>query len=100
MTPQRRLDQIEPILADVLRKVDRLIEGQGQLVELATATSTELQNARQDVQQIKTTGEITAGGLAKLTVTVNDLRQEMREGFQRNEETQQEILALLRQRPH
>ena len=63
MTPDRRLDQLEPLMADVLQKVDRLIEGQGQLVELATTTKAEL-------EQVKTTGEITASGLANLTTYV------------------------------
>lgn len=38
MTPDRGLDQIEPLIADVLQKVDRLIEGQGQLLEVAVRT--------------------------------------------------------------
>ncbi|SFD82626.1 hypothetical protein [Spirosoma endophyticum] len=38
MTPDRRLDQLEPLMADSLQKIDRLIEGQGKLVELATNT--------------------------------------------------------------
>jgi hypothetical protein len=98
MTPDRRLDQLEPLMADVLQKVDRLIEGQGQLVELATGTKVEL-------DQVKATGDITANGLAKLTIVVNDLRDEVREGFKgvtqrfdRNEQTQQEILTILRDR--
>ncbi|WP_179950453.1 hypothetical protein [Spirosoma aerolatum] len=62
MTPNRRLDQLEPLMADSLQKIDRLIEGQGQLVELATNTKSEL-------DQVKKTGELTAIGLANLTVT-------------------------------
>jgi len=91
MTPDRRLNQLEPVVADVLQKVDRLIEGQGQLVELATSTKAEL-------QQVKATGEITANGLAKLTLVVTDLRDEMRQRFNKNEQAQQEILTLLRDR--
>lgn len=91
MTPDRRLNQLEPVVADVLQKVDRLIEGQGQLVELATSTKAEL-------QQVKATGEITANGLAKLTLVVTDLRDEIRQRFDKNEQAQQEILTLLRDR--
>lgn len=36
MTPERRLDQLEPLMADSLQKIDRLIEGQGQILEVAT----------------------------------------------------------------
>lgn len=102
-------------MADVLQKVDRLIEGQGQLVELATKTAAELQEFKENIgaelqqvkatgeqtaaelRQVKATGEITASGLAKLTLVTADLRDEMRERFDRNEQTQQEILTLLRE---
>lgn len=166
MTPDKRLNQIEPIMADVLQKVDRLVEGQGQLVEFAVNTKAELEEVKTTLneqvipllteqvvptlnnhvipllndhvvpllndhvvpllndhvvptldqhvvptlEQVKTTGEITATGLAKLTVSVADLRdemrerfdrseqtqQEMRERFERSEQTQQEILTILR----
>lgn len=36
MTPDDRLDQLEPLMADNLQKTDRLIEGQGQILEVAT----------------------------------------------------------------
>ncbi len=32
MTPKERLDQLEPLLADGLQKIDRLIEGQSQII--------------------------------------------------------------------
>lgn len=91
MTPDRRLDQLEPEVAEVLQKTDRLIEGQGQLVDLATKT-------KADLDQAKATGEITATGLAKLTVTVNDLRAEINQRFDRSDQIQQEILMFLRNR--
>jgi hypothetical protein len=91
MTPDRRLDQLEPEVAEVLQKTDRLIEGQGQLVELATKTKTNL-------DQVKATGKITATGLAKLTITVNDLRTEINQRFDRSDQVQQEILTFLRER--
>lgn len=91
MTPDRRLDQLEPLVADVLQKVDRLIEGQGQLFELATRAD---QNA-----------DIAARGLANLTVTVNRLATDQAEGFRQVRSdiadlkaTQTEILTLLRER--
>ena len=91
MTPDCRLDQLEPEVAEVLQKTDRLIEGQGQLVDLATKTKV-------DLDQAKATGEITATGLAKLTITVNDLRAEMNQRFDRSDQIQQEILTFLRDR--
>lgn len=121
MTPDKRLDQIEPVMADVLQKVDRLVEGQGQLVEFAVNTKAELEEVKVTINdhvvptldtltqqmngqviptldQVKTSGEITAAGLAKLTVTVSDFQDEMCQRFERNEQTQQEILAILRDR--
>jgi hypothetical protein len=65
MTPDRRLDQLEPALADGLQKIDRLVESHGQLVELAIETKAEL-------EQVKRTSEITANGLAKLTTFVQE----------------------------
>ena len=147
MTPDKRLNQLEPLVADVLQKVDRLIEGQGQLVELVVGIKAEVEQVKAtgeittkelrqvkatgeltaaelrqvkatgeataaelgqvktigettagELQHVRTTGEITASGLAKLTVVAADLRDEMRERFDRNEQTQQEILTLLRER--
>lgn len=54
MTPDRRLDQLEPLIADVLQKVDRLVEGQGQVLEVSVRAD---QNA-----------EVAARGVANLTV--------------------------------
>ena len=147
MTPDKRLNQMEPLVADVLQKVDRLIEGQGQLVEFVVGIKAELDQVKvtgertaaeltqvkvtgertaaeltqvkvtgertaaeltqvkvtgeqtiAGLNQVKATGEITANGLAKLTLVTAGLRDEMRERFDRNEQTQQEILTLLRER--
>lgn len=67
MTPDRRLDQLEPLMADVLQKTDRLIEGQGKILDVAVRAD---QNA-----------ETTARGVANLTIEVNEFRQEVRQGF-------------------
>ncbi|GAB3025683.1 hypothetical protein [Spirosoma pulveris] len=78
MTPDKRLDQIEPILADVALKTDRLIESNGQILEIATRADT---NAK-----------IAAKGIADLTVEmrqqfgqqqhqIDRLRTEMNERF-------------------
>lgn len=116
MTPDRRLDQLEPVVAEVLQNTDRLVEGQGRLVNLTTKTQadvdqikTDVSQVRTDVEQVRTdvgqvkadveqvradveqvkadvgqvkaTGEITATGLAKLTVNVQqgflDVRQDL-----------------------
>lgn len=91
MTPDKRLDQLEPLVADVLQKVDRLIEGQGHILEIAMRAD---QNA-----------DIAARGIANLTITVNQLATDQAEGFRQVRSdiseikaTQNEILALLRER--
>ena len=58
-------------MADSLQKIDRLIEGQGQLVELAVTTKAEL-------EQVKKTGELTASGLANLTTSTQKQFEELR----------------------
>ena len=67
MTPDRRLDQLEPLMADSLKKIDRLIEGQGQLTEIAT---------RADQK-----ADITAKGLADLTLQTQQGFAEVRQNF-------------------
>ncbi|HLL93478.1 MAG TPA: hypothetical protein VK404_00780 [Spirosoma sp.] len=91
MTPDRRLDQLEPLMADVLQKVDRLIEGQGQLVELATTTKAEL-------EQVKTTGEITASGLANLTTYVQQGFANVQRDMADVKTGQELILQILREK--
>ena len=91
MTPDRRLDQLEPLMADVLQKVDRLVEGQGQLVELATTTKAEL-------EQVKTTGEITANGLANLTTYVQQGFANVQRDMADVKAGQELILQILREK--
>lgn len=78
-------------MADGLQKIDRLIEGQGQLVNLATKTD---RNA-----------ETTAKGLGKLTLKVNQLtndqsefRQEVKEGFTQINQRFDQLLILIQER--
>ncbi len=65
MTPDKRLGQIEPVLSDVVQKVDRLIETNGQILDLAVKN--------------ESTGRITANGLAGLTVKVNQIASDQAE---------------------
>lgn len=92
MTPDRRLDQLEPLMADSLQKIDRLIEGQGKLVDLAVNTRGELDEVKITLDEVKTIGENTAQAVADLTVNtqkslagvddkVDDLRAEMNQRF-------------------
>lgn len=91
MTPDKRLDQVEPILADVLQKVDRLIEGQGQIIDLVSQTKAEL-------DQVKKTGEVTANGLANLTTYVQQGFTDIRQNMAGLKEGQELILQILREK--
>lgn len=95
MTPNRRLDQLEPLMAESLQKIDRLVEGQGQLLEVYT---------RADQK-----ADTTARGLANLTITVQEgfaiIRTDVANTDQKLEELRTEmnqrfdqIIELLRQR--
>jgi hypothetical protein len=77
MTPNERLDQLEPLLADSLQKIDRLIEGQGKLIDLATNTQHQL--------------DITAKGLGNLTVSTQRQYEELKVG-------QEAIMQYLREK--
>jgi hypothetical protein len=84
MTPNERLDQLEPLVADALQKIDRLIEGQGKIVDLATKTE-------QQVNKIERKVGTTAQALAKLTVSSQRHYEELKVG-------QQAIMQYLREK--
>ncbi len=77
MTPDDRLDQLEPLMADSLQKIDRLIEGQGQILEVAT---------RADHK-----ADITAKGVAELTVSTQQQYEDLKAG-------QEAIMQYLREK--
>lgn len=45
ITPERRLDRLEPLMADALQKIDRLIEGQGKLIDMVARADQNATNA-------------------------------------------------------
>lgn len=110
MTPDKRLNQIEPVLADFVQKVDRLIEGNGQIINEASkiagieqqvAKIPEIENKIADIQQqvakipsIERTVAITAKGLAELTIRFDQFQQELSDV----KTGQQLILQILREK--
>lgn len=126
MTPDKRLDQLEPLVADVLQKVDRLIEGQGRLVELvveakelatnanqlavsthelavtthelAISTNETVNDIKYEVEQVKRTGDITANGLANLTNSVQTGFTDLHQQMIDVKASQNLILQLLREK--
>lgn len=84
MTPDRRLDQLEPLMADSLQKIDRLIEGQGQILEVAT---------RADQK-----ADITAKGVAELTLLTNQRFDQVQEEIKGLKTGQEAIMQYLREK--
>lgn len=84
MKPNERLDQLEPLMADALQKIDRLIEGQGKIVDLATKTEQQAKIIDQKVN-------ITANAIAKLTVSTQQQYEELKVG-------QEAIIQYLREK--
>ncbi|RYC66616.1 hypothetical protein [Spirosoma sordidisoli] len=80
MTPDRRLDRLEPVIADVLQKVDRLIEGQGQIISEVSK-----------IARIEINTDATAETVAKLTVSTQRQYQELKTG-------QEAMLQYLREK--
>lgn len=112
MTPERRLDRLEPLMTDALQKIDRLIEGQGKLIDMvaradqnATNTGVRADNAaeradyaaeRSDyaagrADYAASMAEIAAKGVANLTVSTQRQFDELRMG-------QETIMNYLREK--
>jgi hypothetical protein len=84
MTPNERLDQLEPLVADALQKIDRLIEGQGKILDLATRADSR--------------AEIAAKGIAELTISSQRQFREIRTGQEDLKASQELILQILREK--
>ena len=117
MTPERRFNQIEPILADVVQKVDRLIEGNGNIIdevskipgieketskisgiekETSKISGIEQETAR--IPGIERTVSITAKGLIDLTTSVNKRFDQLQQDVTDVKSGQQLILQILREK--
>lgn len=86
MTPDRRLDQLEPLMAESLQKIDRLIEGQGQLVESQGQILEIVTRADQKA-------DITAKGVAELTVSTQKQFEELRASQENLQASQDQLRA-------
>jgi hypothetical protein len=84
MTPNQRLDQLEPLMADALQKIDRLIEGQGQILEIATRAEQK--------------ADTTAKGVADLTTYVQQGFTNVQRDIAHVKASQELILQILREK--
>lgn len=73
MTPEERLDQLEPLLADSLQKIDRLMEGQSKLLDLATKTEHRSNIMERQVDKLADVTVSLAQQVSKLTDVTTDL---------------------------
>ena len=92
-------------MADSLQKIDRLIEGQGKLVDLAINTKGELDEVKvtlDDVNvtlaDVKTTGETTAHTVADLTKNTQEGFTDVRQDIADLRAGQELILQILREK--
>ena len=97
MTPDKRLNQLEPVVADTAQKVDRLIETNSQILDLAIRgnSTAELAFEKADLAARKAdyaaekadtasrNAELAARGVAALTVDLYNFKQEVRQNFQK-----------------
>lgn len=97
MTPDKRLNQLEPVVADTAQKVDRLIETNSQILDLAIRgnSTAELAVEKADLAARKAdyaaqkadtasrNAELAARGVAALTVDLYNFKQEVRQNFQK-----------------
>lgn len=87
MTPDRRLDQVEPALAEGLQKIDRLVNGQGKLVDLATSTDRKADTTAKGVANLTLKVDRLTDNQASLTTKVDQLTDDqtsLRQEMQKN----------------
>jgi DNA anti-recombination protein RmuC len=107
MNPDRRMNELELIVAENVQKTDRLIDGMGQVVDLNTRIQADVNQMRTGLAENKTavsklssTADITVRGVAKLTVStqaellsvrqdIATLRDETQAGFDKLAESTQ-----------
>ncbi|MBD2699254.1 hypothetical protein IC229_01310 [Spirosoma sp. BT702] len=106
MTLNKRLDQIELILADVVQKTDRLIESNGRILEIALRADSNAHLAARGVasltiemhrrfEKVDQRFEQIDQRFDQQQMQIETLRQEMNQKFVQFEQTQQQILTLL-----
>lgn len=105
MTPDDRLDQLEPLIADGLQKIDRLIEGQGKLVELATKTDKKADTIAKGVGNLTVKVSQITDNQSQLRQDVNQIadeqtqfRQEVKQGFIEMNQRFDSLITLIQER--
>lgn len=101
MTPNERLDQLEPLLADSLQKIDRLIEGQSQIINevskipgiesKVSGIESKVSGIESKIPGMESNITKTAEAVAKLTVLTQRQYEELRVG-------QETIIQYLREK--
>lgn len=77
MTPNKRLDQIEPVIAELLIKVDRIADGQGKILDHVVKVTAEVAETK---AELKTEiAKVRAESKATIAESKDELKADMAE---------------------
>ncbi|MGM9509695.1 hypothetical protein ACS5NO_18315 [Larkinella sp. GY13] len=111
MTEKERLGQLEPLVADIALKQDRMLGQIGMIVNQVSLHTVRLDDLTRRVTSTEKKIDSLANGLATVTIGLNETRHEVRQRFdkveqrfdkvetrlEKMEQTQQLILMLLKE---
>ena len=86
MTEKERLDQLEPLVADIALKQDRMLGQIGMIVDQVSLHTVRLDDLTRRVTSSEKKIDSLANGLANVTINLNETRQEMRQRFDKVEQ--------------
>jgi chromosome segregation ATPase len=86
MTEKERLDQLEPMVADIALKQDRMLGQIGMIVDQVSLHTVRLDDLTRRVTSSEKKIDSLANGLANVTIDLNETRQEMRQRFNQFEQ--------------
>lgn len=86
MTEKERLDQLEPLVAEIALKQDRMLGQIGMIVDQVSLHTVRLDDLTRRVTSTEKKIDSLANGLANVTIDLNETRHEMRQRFIQVEE--------------
>ncbi|WP_421828201.1 hypothetical protein [Larkinella sp.] len=78
MTEKERLDQLEPLVAEIALKQDRMLGQIGMIVDQVSLHTVRLDDLTRRVTSTEKKIDTLASGLANVTIDLNETRQEIR----------------------
>lgn len=101
MTPEQRLDQLEPIIADIARKQDRMLGQIGMIVDQVSLHTVKLDDLSARVTSVERKVDTVASAVADLTLQSNRMEgkvDSLQDDLTNIRQTQEAILKLLQER--